>query len=314
VKPSELWETGGLPSWSQHGRQLRVDPGVQVWVADAVRREAAISHLEIVQPPTKAGATIFFSASLSGQPVVIKVGLTGRELHWLGILSARDPTLVPEVFAAGSSLDGEDLPWAVLERLPNHFEPRWEGNDAAMMEAAARWQLATKDLPGDNAFIVDETEVRGLITRWADSSVPAPREAVVDRLLADWAFVLEHCVLENTFGDLHYGNAMTRTLPPEQRAVLFDPIPRFAPWPFDAAYFEVLCGRSGVDNVRLLAESRHKRGLSVPEPAVIERLGILFRAWMALMWWDIGPFMRSDPAWAPRVRDLVHALLALPAR
>lgn len=65
---------------------------------------------------------------------------------------------------------------------------------------------------------------------------------------------------EVMFGDLHFGNAVFRQPPHRLAALLFDPIPRRQPWPFEpacfeSAYFEVVCGGSG-----LVAEMAAIRG------------------------------------------------------
>ena len=58
-------------------------------------------------------------------------------------------------------------------------------------------------------------------------------EVLIRNLPRDWEYVTKVAPTEVLFGDLHFGNAAFRTPPPEPQAVLFDPIPRRQPWPFE---------------------------------------------------------------------------------
>ena len=89
------------------------------------------------------------------------------------------------------------------------------------------------------------------------------------------------------FGDLHFGNAAFRRPPPDPAAVLFDPIPRRQPWPFEAAYLEVLCNGSGL--VREMAAIRRAQGRATCEPDKVDRLSALFCGWLALAFWSMLP-------------------------
>ena len=66
---------------------------------------------------------------------------------------------------------------------------------------------------------------------------------------------------EVLFGDLHFGNAAFRSPPPDLAALLFDPIPRRQPWPFEPAYLEVLCNGSGL--VREMAATGTREARSI---------------------------------------------------
>jgi hypothetical protein len=94
------------------------------------------------------------------------------------------------------------------------------------------------------------------------------------------------------FGDLHFGNAAFRSPPPDPRAVLFDPIPRRQPWPFEPAYLEIMSGGSAL--VREMAEIRRKQGRPTCEPDEVDRVAALYCGWMALTAWGIQPGRRDD--------------------
>lgn len=112
-----------------------------------------------------------------------------------------------------------------------------------------------------------------------------------------------------TFGDLHFGNAAFRRPPPRTQAVLFDPIPRRQPWPFEPAYFEVLCGGSGL--VREMAAIRAAENRPACEPGEVDRLAAVYCGWMALLMWGIQPQLRADSARRARLTDYVTSAARL---
>jgi hypothetical protein len=110
---------------------------------------------------------------------------------------------------------------------------------------------------------------------------------------------------EVLFGDLHFGNAAFRSPPPDLGALLYDPIPRRQPWPFEAAYLEVLCNGSGL--VREMAAIRRVQGRAVCERDEVDRLSVLFCGWLALAFWSMLPDWHTDPAQRARLARYVSA-------
>jgi hypothetical protein len=105
--------------------------------------------------------------------------------------------------------------------------------------------------------------------------------------------------------DLHFGNAAFRSPPPDLAALLYDPVPRRQPWPFEPAYLEVLCNGSGL--VREMAAIRRVQGRAVCEPDEADRLSALFCGWLALAFWSMLPDWHADPAQRARLARYVSA-------
>jgi hypothetical protein len=118
--------------------------------------------------------------------------------------------------------------------------------------------------------------VRSTIRRFALGGQDLCPEAgtVVSHLDRDWAWVEAMAPREVLFGDLHFGNAAFRSPPPDLAALLYDPVPRRQPWPFEPAYLEVLCNGSGL--VREMAAIRRAQGRAVCERDEVDRLSVLF--------------------------------------
>jgi hypothetical protein len=96
-----------------------------------------------------------------------------------------------------------------------------------------------------------------------------------------------------------------RAPPPGLTALLFDPIPRRQPWPFEPAYLEVVCRGSGL--VAEMAAIRSQHGRPAGGPDEVGRLGVLYCAWMALLSWSIRP----DEAGRARLAEYVTAAARL---
>ena len=78
---------------------------------------------------------------------------------------------------------------------------------------------------------------------------------------------------------------------PAGPAVLIDFHPIWQPWPFDAAYPQVINsvdrrrpGYTGL--IHKMAVSRLLRGLAVPEETDLDRMATLALGWFAIRWWD----------------------------
>src|SRR5215472_16749570 len=151
------------------------------------------------------------------------------------------PGAVPHVFAGDTRLGDVDAAWLVLERIPYQYEPAW-GPPAftALLGAAARFQVFAASVETGLAYDEDAATIR----HWALAGRGIGEHAgrVVRNIEKDWVWAEAVAGREVMFGDLHFGNAAFRSRPPWLSAVLFDPVPRRQPWPFEAAYLEVLCG------------------------------------------------------------------------
>ena len=154
-----------------------------------------------------------------------------------------------------------DASWLVLERLPYTHDPGWGAAAfSSLLAAAARFQVFAAAVDTNLVFDEDVETIRRFALGGQDLGPEAA--TVVSHLDGDWAWVEAVAPREVLFGDLHFGNAAFRRPPPDPATVLFDPIPRRQPWPFEAAYLEVLCNGSGL--VREMAAIRRAQGQARP--------------------------------------------------
>jgi hypothetical protein len=236
--------------------------------------------------------------------VLVKINVTPRERFWMATASAATTGLVPRVLASDGGLGDLDVAWLVLERLPYVYDPAWgAAGFSALLAAAARFQVFAA---GVNTPLVYE-EGADTIRYWAvgGRELCADAGMLVRRLDADWVWVTGAAAPEVMFGDLHFGNAVFRAPPPGLTALLFDPIPRRQPWPFEPAYLEVACGGSGL--VAEMAAIRAGQGRPTCGPGEVGRLGALYCGWMALLWWSVQP----DEARRARLAEYVTAAARL---
>jgi len=243
--------------------------------------------------------------------VLVKLNTTQRELFWMSAASAASQSnanIVPRVLASDSTLGELDVAWLVLERLPYHHDPAW-GAVAfpPLLEAAARFQVFAADVDTSLAYEVGVETMRKWVIGGQDLCPQA--EVLARDLDRDWAWVTSVAEPEVVFGDLHFGNAAFRSPPPRPRALLFDPIPRRTPWPFDPAYFEVACGGSGL--VRQMAAIRAAQGRPTCGLAETDRLAALYCAWMSLLFWGIAARSSPDAPERKRLTDYVTAAARL---
>ena len=223
--------------------------------------------------------------------VVVKLPVPPVERMWLDRLQPFDG-LVPRLHAHGLSLNGYDMAWVVMERLPHGpMGATWGGRQFDLfVEAAGRFYAA-----GDGFEVDGPAPQRG----W-EAAVKRARDAVQHRIAAHgqrWKQALKkagreldswleqwesRCTDHWCHGDFHLANAMTRMPPPDGPAVLID-FARVRPghWVEDAVYFEHLYwGRAelleGRKLCRLIARQRKAHGLTVdddwPRLAQIQRV------------------------------------------
>ena len=298
-----------MPWWSQLRRRLRDDPGVWSLLERALGEHPATSgRLTGLRPlrPARPSFSTWFTGSWhpDGTDVLVKVNATRRERFWMSAASQGAPDSVPHVFASGDGLGPVDASWLVLERLPYTYDPGWGAAAfSSLLAAAARFQVFAGAVDTDLVFDEDLKTIRRFALGGRDLCPEAA--TVVSHLDRDWAWVEAMAPREVLFGDLHFGNAAFRSPPPGLTALLYDPIPRRQPWPFEPAYLEVLCNGSGL--VREMAAIRRVQGRAVCEPDEVDRLSALFCGWLALAFWSMLPDWHADPAQRARLARYVSA-------
>jgi hypothetical protein len=256
---------------------------------DAVREVVDALEARIAAPGT-FGLLIPGRSRVNGAEVLVKVNATAHERAWLKAIGGVDPEVAPAVFADGDSFGDIQLGWAVIERLP-YQPPGFAGPEwyEPIIRASLRWQLAARsvDLPPVH-------EIDGpWMTMWLDRAVERGDGRAVEELRqrfdGDWAWLLGLCPSAPCHGDLHFFNAGSRTPGIPAAFVLFDPMPRVAPWPFDVANCETLTNYratspDGSPLVARAAELRRERGLPTPDRSDVDRISALLCAWLGVMW------------------------------
>jgi len=307
VAALEVWDESAVPWWSQLRRRLRDDPGVWSLLERALGEHPATSGRLTGLRPLRPART--FSTWLAGTwhpdgtDVLVKVNATRRERFWMSAASHEAPDIVPHVFASDDALGPVDASWLVLERLPYIHHPGWGAAAfSSLLTAAARFQVFAATTDTDLVFDEDVETIRRFALGGQDLCPEAA--TVISHLDGDWAWVEAVAPREVLFGDLHFGNAAFRSPRPDP-AVLYDPVPRREPWPFEPAYLEVLCNGSGL--VREMAAIRRAQGRAVCEPDEVDRLSTLFCGWLALAFWSMLLDWHADPAQRTRLAQYVSA-------
>ena len=305
----DVWDDSPLPWWSQLRRRLRDDPGVWSLLARALAEHPATSgRLAGLRPlrPARPSFSTWLTGTWhpDGTDVLVKVNATPRERFWMSAASRGAPGSVPPVFASDDALGPVDASWLVLERLPYTYDPGWGAAAfSSLLAAAARFQVFAAAVDTDLVFDEDVETIRRFTLAGQDLCPEAA--TVVSHLDGDWAWAEATAPREVLFGDLHFGNAAFRSPPPDLAALLYDPVPRREPWPFEPAYREVLCDGSGL--VREMAAIRRAQGRAVSEPDEVDRLSALFCGWLALAFWAMLLDWHADPAQRARLAQYVSA-------
>jgi hypothetical protein len=260
---------------------LRRDSGVTALVEDVGSRHVARGAFALLVPARLRS---------SGRDVLVKVNANAHERAWLPAIGELDPDVVPAVFGSGDAIDDVPLGWMVMERLP-YQPPGFAGAEwyGSLIRAAFRWQDAARRVEVPVVHAVDGA----WLTSWMDAAVELDGSPGVrrlrDRFDDDWAWVSERCPSEPCHGDVHFFNAGSREPGLPESLVLFDPIPRLAPWPYDPAHCETLTNYALVvpdGEPLVLHTARHRRelGLPTPDDDDVLRISALFCAWLAVMW------------------------------
>jgi hypothetical protein len=274
---------------------IRRDPDVVRELIEEARSDRRLGEIVASLDDTPAGFGAF-GVLLAGQThdgatVVVKVNAQPIERAWLAALDVADPGVVPHVVGQGDGLASLPLGWLAMERL-THQPP---GMGAAewyppLLRATDRWQAAAASI---EALPVVETIDDDWMARWLDGALALSDDAQLRRLRErfsdDWAWVVDQCPVASCHGDVHFFNAGSRSGSPAEPLVLFDPIPRLAPWAYDAANTHALTNYHLVANggpslPEQAAILRRARGLQVPDRPAMQRASTLLCAWLAVCW------------------------------
>ncbi len=211
---------------------------------------------------------------------VVKLPVPPHERHWLVHLQDYDH-VAPRLYAHGETLGDYDIAWVVMERIPHGpLGAAWNGREFDLLiDAAGRFYLAAADVPlrgraQDRDWREALDRSRKVVRdhnlpheqRWSQALKKAQKK--LDAWIEAWEIrpVDQWC-----HGDLHLGNAMTRTNGPEGPAVLLDYAEtRPGCWIEDAVYFEHLfwARRERLGDRKLckmLARKRKELGLTVED-------------------------------------------------
>lgn len=214
-------------------------------------------------------------------PVVVKLPVPPRERRWLVELQAADH-VAPHVYAHGEQLNGYDMAWVVMQRVPHGpLGPLWQGAEFDLLiEAAARFYAAAAAVPlaGEPA----RRDWEALFERARDhvhqQDVPQSQRwknlmKKAHRKLKQWiAIWRDRPMTDWCHGDLHLANALALSAPdasPPGPAVLIDfALTHPGCWVEDAIYFEHLFWSrrdrlGGRKLCKQLAHARRDAGLEV---------------------------------------------------
>jgi Phosphotransferase enzyme family len=239
--------------------------------------------------------------------VVVKLPVVQRELRWMKCLqdgasveapdepAAAGGSVIPRLFASGTSLGDYDMRWIVMERFP--YGPlglHWHDEHVPRIcEAAARFHALAQAIPVDQGPVIEPWDQ---LVHEAIDSVRLNRIAEehrwtialktllqrVDELVGIWrARDAQHWI----HGDLHLANAMSRIGADHGPVCLIDLAEVHAGhWIEDGVYLErQLWARprrmARHKPVKLLARARRQLGLSVEDDYA--RLAMIRRALLA---------------------------------
>lgn len=257
----------GAPAAAPPAGGASLGPALSEHLAAACRAHGLrLGPIEWFRSPWQRGGGSTGFADLAGpdgvsRPAVVKLPVGAREHRWT--LALGTPPLwtplapTPRVLAAGESLNGYDLAWLVIERIPG--EPigatTAPADLAAIVRAAVAWHALAHDAfgpasdpaaraaapagppPPDYPDLLDRARAvckRGSIPdaqRWNNELKGVGR--VIDALCKAW-----HARAMNAWchGDLHGGNALRRD---DGACVLIDcALAHAGHWIEDALYLE----------------------------------------------------------------------------
>ena len=226
--------------------------------------------------------------------VVVKMPVPPRERRWLTLL--QETEVAPRVHRHGESLGGYDFCWVVMERFAHGpIGHAWGGKGFELViDAVVRFSAAARHIEPDGPrrhhdYEAIHHQARENIHRHGVAQEQRWNKALkaAHRMLKDWLAVWDtRPVKEWCHGDLHLGNAMTRTPPPSGPAFLLD----FAEvhcghWIEDAVHLEHLYWgrRDKLEGHRICKEiARARKALHLPVDEDWPRLAQIHRALLAM--------------------------------
>lgn len=280
----------------------KTDDAVQE-ILHELRQHPALSFLADITPAIgelshEWNTTVHFTArdSSTDLPVVIKVGVTEAEMYWTAHLSSANPALFPKVFAVDylpARADRGSAGFIASERIPyTLIGPAWAGRQTDMLlDAVATFYQAAQSVSPQHISLLPIDEVQWWLTEGCLKNPSGDWRDVLAHAEEDYSWLLQACEFEVCHGDLHVGNALSRTPPPNGTALLIDLNPLLQPWVFDAAWVEVCAWgdyswRGTGYTIRQLAERRRGSGLDVLSADVQEKAGRIALGWLAIRVWD----------------------------
>jgi hypothetical protein len=216
-------------------------------------------------------------------PVVLKLPVVQRELHWMRRMQDSDDPdpVVPRLYASGTAIGGYDLAWIIIEQFEHGpLGLRWhEDHIERVADAAARFHARAAAFPVDQEPAVEpwndllkqaleSVKVNALPDqkRWSDGIKTLRRR--LDPLIDEWH---ARDARQWLHGDLHLANAMSRHDMNHGTVSLIDLAEVHAGhWIEDAVYLErQLWARPERTKrhkpVRTVAAARRKLGLPVED-------------------------------------------------
>jgi hypothetical protein len=278
---SSLWDG---PRY-QRSQRLRRQPDVIAALIAAFQSDPQTAgqfrnlHFE---PPPEHSSHLFLYATLNqtDTPVIVKLSVDPWERYWMTSIDRTAPGLVSRVFAGGECIGPYPLCWLALEHVPYALSHDWGDRMYELLaEAAVRFQAAARVIDRRYVGMVCYHSTQANLEQAQREGCPGPVQRVIDRLDEDWNWVNAQCGLEVCFGDLTMGNAASVTPPPTGEQIrLIDPLPRIAPWAWDAAYCQTLDANNDVRMIHSMAAARQAQGLPVPKPTALDRLATILLA------------------------------------
>ncbi len=277
----------------------RTDDVIQSVLAE-LKRHPALSALDGIAPAIHefSPRAMHFSAReiSTGRQAVIKVDVDEAEIYWTVQLTSAAPDLFPALLAADhlvSPSGSGRIGFIAWERLPHTLiGPNWEGRQVdLMLDAAARFYQAARTVEPLHLPCCSWDKMRRELEEGCRKNPPGDWRRVLAHAEQDQSWLSQAFAFEVCHGDLHVGNALTRTAPPNGPALLIDLNPVLQPWIFDAAWVEVcqwkdLLRRGPEHTVQYLADRRLALGLDVPPVDVLEKAGRIALSWFAIRSWD----------------------------
>lgn len=239
-------ESGPVCDGSPHGRGGGERSRFQPWgseLAPALQEacDQRLSRISWFRTDWQRGGALTGYADYSDDAgrhaeVVVKLPVPPAERLWMLRLQSAcgeaDEALVPRIHAHGETLGGYDMAWLVMERLPHGpLGPAWGPRAFDMLvtalghfqRIAAQYPLPPPQRKPDWSAALEDARQHVRNGRLADAQRWKAILKKVSRRLDDWVDSWEQRPMTSwCHGDLHLGNAMSRSPAPEGQAVLID--------------------------------------------------------------------------------------------